>query len=516
MAILAKFLFMPTGVRRQVVSGLSKFWDGPVHVDRVEFNYSKPVYLRGITLNDKERRNWIKIGTIKATLGDWRRGSPKVKEIEIEKLKLQLYLAGGKLPIPIRSSGKETPTPETDLFDLEKLTIRDCSIVIADSESATTIYDNLLLTASRNQQVYDVVVTTSRSGDSGVLSIKGVIDARTFETEMSLEVRRKFDKADTAMLLAGTNVLPGYQAEGRLSGNAKITGTIMRPASLRPMGTAKLEDWVVWRRDRAIAQDFNASIKLNGRDIAFENLTGVFCQGRIQGSLYTNMENPESVEFGGQFSAKGVDLFQLTDSLGTSRKFKTGTGSASYSFTGGKSLQSLRGGGLIILDDTDVGALPVVTHIFQVIGLGRLDRLQKSDAAVAFTMSGPEVTLGQARLANRLGAIEAEPGGTVNLQSGQLDFYVVAIPLTEINELIARVPLVGLFAKLKDKLTRLHIKGHWSDQPGKLIKKEPIKDIQEGTVDFLQGAAKSAGQLTTYTLEVFKNLFETFGKQKRE
>ena len=95
-----------------------------------------------------------------------------------------------------------------------------------------------------------------------------------------------------------------------------------------------------------------------------------------------------------------------------------------------------------------------------------------------------------------------------------MDFYVVAVPIKEVDDLIKRIPVAELFVNLKDKLSRLHVKGHWSEPAAKLITKELLKDLKEGTIDFLKGTVKTEGQLREGTVEKFKNLFENLGKKQ--
>jgi hypothetical protein len=54
------------------------------------------------------------------------------------------------------------------------------------------------------------------------------------------------------------------------------------------------------------------------------------------------------------------------------------------------------------------------------------------------------------------------------------------------------------------RLTRLHIRGDWDAPPTSLITQETLKDIGEGTVDFVRGAVSAGGHLG-------KTLFKTFG-----
>jgi hypothetical protein len=112
-------------------------------------------------------------------------------------------------------------------------------------------------------------------------------------------------------------------------------------------------------------------------------------------------------------------------------------------------------------------------------------------------------------LSNRFSAIEAEPGGRINLRNEQIDLYVVAAPLKTIDRIAAGIPVVKWFASFKNKLIRLRLKGQWSEPATKLIKKQPLKDIKEGTIDFISSVVDSGGQFTEKLLTGFGLVFET-------
>jgi len=192
-----------------------------------------------------------------------------------------------------------------------------------------------------------------------------------------------------------------------------------------------------------------------------------------------------------------------------------GTASFQYSFTSsGKDLKGLQAQGLIFMDDADFRVVPIIPHIFRAVGLRNYDPLRMSDATAVFSMNGSTATIKRARLSNPFGAIEAEPNGTINLQTGDMDFYVVAAPLNEIHFVLRRVPIVNLFVKLKDKLSRLHVKGNWLTPPNKLIVKEPLKDIKEGTIDFLRGVVETGGQFTKVMRDTSRAIFANSQKNK--
>ena len=82
--------------------------------------------------------------------------------------------------------------------------------------------------------------------------------------------------------------------------------------------------------------------------------------------------------------------------------------------------------------------------------------------------------------------------------------YLVAAPIKQIQDFLGSIPVVSLLVRLKDKLTRVHIRGDWEAPPASLMSKQPLNDVAEGTVGFLRGAASTGGRLS-------KSLFKTFG-----
>jgi len=52
--------------------------------------------------------------------------------------------------------------------------------------------------------------------------------------------------------------------------------------------------------------------------------------------------------------------------------------------------------------------------------------------------------------------------------------------------MVRKLPFAEFFGELKDKLTRLKVKGRCSDPASKLITKKPLTDIKEATVSFIR------------------------------
>jgi hypothetical protein len=140
------------------------------------------------------------------------------------------------------------------------------------------------------------------------------------------------------------------------------------------------------------------------------------------------------------------------------------------------------------------------------MGLKKLDYLKMSDAECTFTMTGPIVKIKSAHIANSFAAVEFEPGGTVDLQTGQVEMYAMAVPLKQIEDVAQRVPFLDALLNLKKNLTRFYIRGHWSSPPAKLITKTPVKDVKEGTIDFVKDVVRGGGQFGQELLKRFESL----------
>jgi hypothetical protein len=104
----------------------------------------------------------------------------------------------------------------------------------------------------------------------------------------------------------------------------------------------------------------------------------------------------------------------------------------------------------------------------------------------------------------------------VNLGTSEVDTYVVAAPLKQIDDIMQKIPVVNLFVGLKDKLVRLRIKGNWSQPGGVAITKEPMKDVRDGTANFIKGVLDSGGQITQKMLDALNIFSNKPGKDASE
>jgi hypothetical protein len=506
--VIAVVWLIPAIVRFEVVRALSEYWDGKAELEEIHVSYFGPTYLKGLKLFDKDGQKWLDAEVVEIGFVNWPSRSPIVTEIEVNKLKFQISATGGKLALPLVHHSSRS-TASNRKLNLQRLTIKEATITAIDAQGSKKVYDNLMLSATRRENFYDVLLNRISPETSELFVAKGRIDARTFKTEISFKMKHAVKRAETTMVFAALNA-SDLSAEGKLTADLTITGCLKEPAGLQPRGTVKLDEYVLFIKDKVLANNLNTVASFDGQSLNFDKFSAVMCNGRVSGAFYAKVEQKNFTEFRGRILAVNVNFPEFTSVLtGDAKKAARGTFTARYDFTGRPNdLKALNGEGLIVFYGADASVLPVIPQIFRFIGLSKYEPLKMSDVEAIFNTAGPVVTIKSGHIANSYAAIEFEPGGTVNLQTKRIDGYVVVAPLRQIAGAIENLPVINIFANLKDKLMRLHVKGHWSDPPPKLIKKEPIEDIRDATVGFIQDVVKTGGQFGQGMLDTLGTLFQ--------
>jgi hypothetical protein len=270
-----------------------------------------------------------------------------------------------------------------------------------------------------------------------------------------------------------------------------------------------LGDMLLHAKRREDQFEFSSEIyktdKLNGvtligvlsRNVfSLENISGSFCGGKIDGTLEIQNLNPDRPNITGVLHVKDVGLPKLMEKFNRPGKINTGKATFDYSFIAHElKLDAFSGHGFLAINDADLLPVPLVTQISKAIGLTDKEIRTTSDATAVFKSKGFELEIEQAHFANRHEAIVIEPGGIIDLKNKTVDMHVYAVPLKQINSITRRIPVIRLFVSLKNKLTRLRIKGQLSDPTEKLIKKEIIKDITDGVGYFFIDIVNSGGEL---------------------
>ena len=210
----------------------------------------------------------------------------------------------------------------------------------------------------------------------------------------------------------------------------------------------------------------------------------------------------------GAVRVERINLAEMMRAL-THEKPRQGVLSGEYNFRlEPADISSLRATGHVILDDVEpagakastLGA--IVAEVLRKLNIAGL--LGKSDTAVSFEMKGTVLTAKRAYVSGAVMAVEIEPGGTVDLRTRQVDLYVIGVPIRQVRSLLVRVPVARLVESLKDKFTRVHLKGRWDDPPRKLVQIAPIRHVTKGTVDFLKTVVQEGTDIGGGLLKLLK------------
>jgi hypothetical protein len=116
------------------------------------------------------------------------------------------------------------------------------------------------------------------------------------------------------------------------------------------------------------------------------------------------------------------------------------------------------------------------------------------------------VTIDEARAATPVVAMTVEKGSTIHLLTHEVDAYVVAGLIDELNRFFNQIPLLRLTTSLTSRLSRLHVTGRWDDRASLRIRKTPLRDLSEGTIVFLRRSAAGGGQLGRDILSTLEDL----------
>jgi hypothetical protein len=511
-ALLAKFWIIPSVATKKISSVLEEVWDGPSAVEKVEFNYFKPSVVSQISLDDNQNRRWLEIDSVKAKIANLLRFRPELSEIEINKLIINAYVTDSNIVVPVKS--QPTEQQQTGKLDIRKFVINEAVINIEKNQQSKITY-TFNVNAEKQEDFYDIRLMQVTSEPDQMFLLTGKVNPTNLQADLNIDANQQFKSPQTDVILALFKVPNTYKTDGRLTAKLDLSGALNEPEKLQPSGTVNLNGWNVLFADQVVVSDFGTLIKCEQNRVDIENLKTNLCNGLVEGIFFIEDIKATPVKISGRVSGEKIDMVQLSAAMGREKKISKGTGAFSSNFTiAAKDINSLQGQGIVILNDTGMGAFPITPKIFEFVGLGSGQGKPSADAVAVFIMAGPVITIQKARVASPVGAVRAEPGGTVNVQTGQLDFYVLAAPIEQVEEIIKTVPVAEYIVHLKDKLARLHIKGHWSESSAKLISKEQLTDIKDATIGFLKNVTTTEGQIPQETFNEFERFFEAKSKPK--
>ena len=501
---------LPDVMRYELEQELSRQTKGPVSVEHIQMSYKGQIDIRGVKLYDKAKHLWLSIEKTMVTLTNWPSLHPGVESVRIDGLDFRLSMKDGRLLLPaVRWNGSSDSRIED--LKLDRLSISGAALTIADANGMETSYKDMTLSVSRRTNGdYKFVLDQLADKDSEALLAGGVVNIQNKNFNLSLQIRHRFTSTEATIVFTALNK-PGISAEGRLAANLTVTGILNKPLGFQPKGNIDFNNCVLFFQKRMLVDNLDIAARVDGQTLDVNDFKAIMCNGKVNGNFYVDTGDGKIKDYRGQVRTIDVNYPELMSVLSAdTKKAVRGSFSSNYDFSGQRNdPNELRGEGVVFLKNMDISVLPVIPTIFKFIGLSSIEPLKVSDAEAKFKNVGPLVTVESGHVSNLFAAIEFEPGGTVNLQTEQIDGYVVAAPLNKITGVIENLPIIDIFANLKDKLIRLRVKGNWYDPPAKLISKTPIKDIKDSTIGFIQDTAKTGGQFGKGMLDLLGGLLNT-------
>ncbi len=473
----------------------------------------KPTELgfENLAICDSNGVEWFGAEKARLTLANWPSRKPAVTQIELDGPKLHTIVADGRsFGIPAWLPKGRATDPNAGPSPLQRLVVRDATIAVQDANGPQVVFDRLWVDAARQAgDSYDITAARRGPNDSNAVAVKGLVNPASSQVKLSLKADYSAGRQETTIAFAAMG-MPQYAVEGRLVADLALAGHLNKPLELQADGSAKLDGCTLFFREGTLADKLVAAATFGGRRLDIEQFDATLCKGHVSGYFHADANENRRMEFRGRVLVVNVNFPEFVSVLTAKAQDTTiGTFTASYDFTGQRNgTSAFNGEGLMFFDDADVSVLPGIPQIFASAGLSKYELLRMSDAEASFKTSGSVVTIDGGHISNNFAAIEFEPGGTIDLRAKQIDGYVVAAPLSQIAGAIEGLPIIKMFARMKEKLMRLHVKGNWADPAGKLITKEPVKDLKESTVGFIQDVVKGGGQLGRGVLDKLGGLFK--------
>jgi hypothetical protein len=474
------------------------------------------IHIDNLKIIDSSNLELLKLDNADLRLAGWPGKNPTLTELETDNLVIVGRNIDGRFSLDGILQPKQSDNTKSDYTDLKKILLNNTSIALAQNPEDKIIFGQILLQQSQKENWYDLKLTATNSPDanSNIINLDGAVNPAEKGINVAVNVDHYIQKQVAAVAFAAIG-LPQTNGQGRLLARITVSGSWDSPANLKSNGTVDFNQWEIFQDNQLLADNFTAAAIVNNQIFDVNQFTANVCNGPVKGTVHGEILQNQSVMLSVRIAADKMSYSELANFWGVkTNKTDKGTVTLNSSFNADTNdLQSIRAAGEIFFDNIDITIIPIVPEIFNSVGLAKVDPATVSYVTCSFNMSGPVMDITSAHIANPLGAIEVEPGGKIDIQSGNLDLYVVAVPLRQLVDLPRNLPVVDIAYNLRDKLTRLYIKGNWSSPPAKLITKTPIKDIKEGTIGFFSDIIKNGDNIGQVMLKGLKSILSIGQKE---
>ncbi len=201
--------------------------------------------------------------------------------------------------------------------------------------------------------------------------------------------------------------------------------------------------------------------RLGERGVELAGLSAEVAGGRVHLSASATLPPAGGLDVRGQIAARDVDLSRVRLPLSG---VNTGRSKAVVSFeAGGADWRAVRGRGTAVIERMDLRNVPAASAMFARAGLSAPEALKDANVDSSFTLRGWRVVLDRTQVRLRLGRVDVEEGATVDIRGGEMDLVASVRVLESVRNAMKHIPLVSTLASLTERLSRLHVRGVWSD-----------------------------------------------------
>jgi hypothetical protein len=504
--VLIRHVIGPQIVKVAVSRAMARRWLGRIDVGRPTFRYSGVMDVETVRLYDPNGKEAIDFSEVTLTLGHWPGLKPKLKSMAISKAQVRV-VDGHELDGFFKAQKTRKPgVPGKSV--LETIKIDELDICDGKDPESVAVWDNLALVIGFESHRVTFSAKNGKTGE-GMLAVTGEVFRPSSDIEMTLQFSRQVTPSVRRVTGSLLRLDSPWSGQGGLSANIKLSGNLKDPRSLKAAGEVRTNAWNLVREQLVIVGNLNAVGQVKDWRIEFQELSGEFCRGDIEGDFHLDIQKGGGVLWGGNLTAENLDIDQFLKLLGHPTGRSSGQGHLQMDFKiVGKAVETLDGTGELMLEDADFGRMPVVSQMFRMIGMSDHEPLKLSDAEARFSIKKGLVEFERGYISNRLSALEIQSGGQINLVTNGIDVYVVGVMLKFVNSTLHKIPLIRRIASFKDKLVRLHVRGKMS-KPA--ISKEPLRDISEEFTEIILEISTHGGNLADAVLKI---LGSPFAKKK--
>ena len=429
-----------------------------------------------------------------------------MSELDLQDATLHVHVddLGNNLTIRFKSSEEGTDNP------FKRFSVNNGLLEFLQVDHSVCRFDDVEILLHKTDNIIAWSLSQASSADEQNLTADGNIDLESGKIDLTLKADNSLKLHSLELPFQDKGHTVHAAAEGLLNLDFTIDGAWNDIPSLYPRGSIDLKQWTIDLNDNPVCH--NLSLRMTAVDGYLDcDFDSTDClEGDIHADLTASLPSLDNLAYSGVVVLSDIAMEQLQHHLHNDRFSKTGSVSLGYLFHNDAfNLKTLEGDGFLSLKHTELRKLPDMADLSREMGVADIGPAS-GDTAVAFSNEGFQVEIASALLASSVIALRIEPGGAIDLQSGDIDLYMIGAPLNRLEKaLSATIPFLDAVKNLKDKLIRLRIKGNWSQPSSELIKKEPVRDLSEGTIGFVMDVVKTPKNIGEKIFNTAKSIFES-------